>query len=307
MLFSKKALIVSIFIIILFAGCSEKETENEINGLEIHAINVGQGDCTLIIAPNGKSLLIDAGKNYQGNNQVVPYLRSQGIDSLQYIIATHYHADHIGGIDEVLEEIPVSRFVFDHGGGDDITTRSYADYIEAIGEKRMTINQGDGYLIALDDDVIFECVASNGNGLDGLSENDKSVCIVVRYGDFDYFIGGDLNGVNSSSSTDIESMIADDIGEVDGLKLNHHGSSSSSNRYFLETLEPQFAVIPCGSNSYGHPHTEVIARLTEMDIDYFQTEASDGELLENDILIITDGFDIFLEGSRSSREYVASK
>jgi len=273
-----KYLLLSFFVLFIFFSCSDSDNDNDNSkeNLEIHFINVGQGDCTLIIAPNGKTLLVDAGRANMGNSVVAPYLKSLGIDSLQYAIVTHYHSDHYGGMARVLSEdnVPISRYLYDRG--DDGYWYSYMD---VVGSRRRTLLAGDE--IDLDNDISIECVASGGNGFD-LSENDMSVAIVLHYGSFDFFVGGDLEST-------MENLIAEYVGTVEILQLNHHGSSTSSTYRFLSALDPICAIASCSPPEYGHPHSEVVSRLESLGIDIYKTNDDCGNPFHNNIVVQTNG------------------
>jgi beta-lactamase superfamily II metal-dependent hydrolase len=290
------------FFVLFYGGC-DKKTDNKDDDnpndtlalvLEIHVINIGQGDCTLVKTASGKTLLIDAGANGQGNRKVIPYLDSLGVDSLQYVIATHYHTDHIGGLDEVLNNVPVSREVLDRGGR--YSSTFVTDYIDAAGDKRRTITRGE--VFELDSLTSFRCVAVNGNGRSGVSENDLSVAIVVSCGNFDYFTGGDLSGYTTGDYTDMETALAPSVGVVEAFKVGHHGSYSSTNLFFMRTLMPKAAMITVGLNSFGHPHSETITTLNNERIDYYQTATGSGAVWDGDIVISYYGTDFFNVTSR---------
>ena len=234
--------------------------------LYIYCIDVGQGDATLIVSPSGQTVLVDAGDNGKGKSKVMPFLRGLGITSLDYIVATHYHADHIGGIDEVIDSLSLDSVgtVYDRGWS--YTTATYNSYVAAAGAERTPIE--DSQVIFLGSGVSLTCVALNGN--DSLdepftqpphNENDLSVALKLEYGKFDFFVAGDLSGSDLGDYTDIETGLAPEVGEVDVYQVNHHGSKYSSNQYFVDTLQPTVCIISVGSNSYGHPDSGVVARL----------------------------------------------
>jgi competence protein ComEC len=270
--------------------------------LKIHCLDVGQGDCTLIVSPTGGTFLFDAGENGKGNQVVIPYLQSRGIHALDYIGASHYHSDHIGGIDEVVSNLGIDSVrvaVLDRGWYYD--TPTYYDYAAAVASKRTTIT--DGQLIDLGGGVTIRCVAVNGNGLlsppfdDTYDENDLCVALLVSYRDFDFFVAGDLPGVSSSLYHNIESSVAAEIGAVEVYQVDHHGSSSSSNSDLVSTLLPQVSVISVGDgNPYGHPHQSTIDRLVAYGSYIYQTEGGSGgtippgcgEVVDGDIVIEVD-------------------
>ncbi len=249
--------------------------------LDIHILDVGQGDCTLIVSPSGGTLLFDAGWNGKGNGVVCPYLDSLGLSALDYVACSHYHADHIGGIDEVVNHLGIDSVriaALDRGWS--YTTATYEDYAAAVAPKRQTIT--DGQVIDLGGGVTVTCVGVNGNGQlsppydDQYDENDLCVALLVEYGEFDFFVAGDLSGVNSSYYHDIETSVAADVGDVDVYRVDHHGSASNSNVNLVSTLQPEVSIISVGNNSYGHPTQTVIDRLVTYSSYIYQTEPGSG-------------------------------
>jgi len=263
--------------------------------LTVYILNVGQGDSALVVSPNATTMLIDGGDNGKGTNVVLPYLKGLGVTHLDYIVASHYHEDHIGGIDEVIKGgISLTGLAYDRGGS--YSSQTYNDYVAAVGSKRNTIT--DGQIIDLGGGAQAKCVAVNGNGVPGASnENDLSVALVISYGSFDYFTAGDLSGETTSSYTDIETSVAPEVGDIEVYKVNHHGSTYSTNQYFINTIKPEVSVFTVGDNSYGHPTQEVIDRLAAADSYMYLTEAGSGgtvppgkgKVVNGHIVITTDG------------------
>jgi competence protein ComEC len=240
-------------------------------------IDVGQGDSTLIVGPS-KTLLFDAGVTGAGT-QIRSVLNSLGITSLDYFVAGHYHEDHIGAIDEVIYGgIPINLASYDRGGS--YSSQTYTAYVNAVGAKRATITLNQQ--IDLGGGCVLTCLAVNGTTNHGnvtpSDENARSIALVLRYGTFDYLIASDLTGGGSSTS-DVETKIATDVGDVDVLHCGHHGSVTSSNQTLINTIKPEQAVISCGDgNSYGHPTQTILDRLaaaTGMDT-IWQTESGAG-------------------------------
>lgn len=228
------------------------------NQLEIHIINVGQGDSFLVISPTGKKLLIDAGDTGKGSNSVLPYLKSKGISTLDYIVASHFHADHLGGLDEVINGLGGSSKIlvaaYDRGGS--YNSKAFDEYISAVGAKRQIILPGQH--IDLGGNVIVKCLASagyteKGRVYYGSDENALSVVLHLKYNHFDMYFGGDSNSY-------VEPHISENAQDVDVYKVSHHGSSTSSTYSLLTKLKPEVSVITVGNgNPYDHPHSETIS------------------------------------------------
>ena len=273
--------------------------------LIIHHIDVGQGDCTLI-QTRCKTILVDAGNSGKGTSVVIPYLKSLRVSRINYVIASHYHADHIGGLDEVLDAFDVDT-VFDRGTVHPVPrSKIYASYVRAIRRTpRVMAQPGTKYLIGKR--LVLRFVAADGNcegdhpaGIDpaterSIDENSLSIAFTVTYSEasdssvpdpalcsmrhversetpqgeapclvFTYFTGGDLTGYDDRDAIDIETSVASLVEHVDAMKVNHHGSRSSTNQTFISTLSPACVFISLGrNNSYGHPAPEVISRLEQ--------------------------------------------
>jgi beta-lactamase superfamily II metal-dependent hydrolase len=259
--------------------------------LEIHYINVQQGQSTLIIGPDGTTILFDGGNQYKGTNEVVPYLQSQGIyttQALDYIITSHRHTDHYWGLTEVINYGYDALNVYDNGS--DYYNSIWQDFVNAAtnnttagGVTAITLGQ----VINLGNGATATCVAANGyvygvgaipNGQD--HENDRSVCLLIQYGDFDYLVTGDLGGGaddmtctgRSTSQHNIESPLAKAIMPAGanpllsayGLEVahvGHHGSESSTNSDYMNILTPAVGCISVGDgqgSNWYHPRIDVV-------------------------------------------------
>ena len=285
--------------------------------LEIHHIDVGQGDSTLIVGANGKTILIDAGDRYKGVNEVIPYLEELGVKRLDFVIASHMDADHIGGLDEVLESDYIRKVkkVLDNGSSSPTDSDEFKDYLKAVQQRvgaRTTIKPGRKF--KLGDGASATCIYSNGKSIRGgkiqvTDENDKSVCLLIDYDFFSYFIGGDIGG-GGTGHEDVESFVAPKVGDVDVLRVNHHGSSSSSNAFFLDTLSPEAAIISVGENpkTWSHPTEDVLDRLYGRNIDVMQTGAGHnpgGKVMGDVVVIVKRGKKYWIDGSvRTKDKYI---
>ncbi|MBD3168363.1 MAG: MBL fold metallo-hydrolase [candidate division Zixibacteria bacterium] len=266
-------------------------------GLKIHCINVGQGDATLIESPSGKRMLVDNGP-YYNVNELTSYLNGLGVNHIDWMVITHYHADHIGGTNTLFQQGYDIDAVYDRGS--EYCGTTYDVYYEpVVYGLRNTAEDGD--VFDFGDGVTARVVSVNGNGIlypefidhecdsnRPNNENDFSVAMVINYGEFDFFVGGDLSGRNTSTYTDIETTVANEVGDLEVYRVNHHGSYASSNQFFLTVTDPEVSVISCGDNNYGHPHEETLDRLRATSVIY-QTADENGVPVDNDIVIISDG------------------
>ncbi len=293
--------------------------------LKITVLNVGQGDATLIQTPKGKTLLIDGGKDGKGREVILPYLKSQNIRVLDAIVATHYDADHIGGIDEVIagedgllgssdDFVPLLG-AYDRGGTPFGEAPLYPQYLHAIENHRTPLNANQE--IPLDSSLKIRCLSVNGvlgNGtaidltVPGLSgiENSTSIGLLIEYKKFQYFTAGDLTGGGSPGgyqTLDIETPLAEQVGPVDLVHVNHHGSSSSSHENYVNILQPKVALFNVGDgNDYQHPSQEVLQRWNQVGADLWLTEKGSGGFMAGEhvangpIEIETDGEKMMING-----------
>ena len=217
--------------------------------LRVSFIDVGQGDSEFIELPNGETLLIDAGTNETGAD-VVNYIESLGYSSIDYVVGTHPHEDHIGGLDDVIRTFDVESVYMPKVTAD---TKTFEDVLDAVDEKGLTINTAKAGVTLVDGDGLsVKMLAPVLDEYD--NTNDYSAVIKVVYGDTSFLFTGDAEQY-------AEDLITGDV-DSDVLKVGHHGSSTSTGEAFLERVSPSYAVISCGlGNSYGHPHTETIEKL----------------------------------------------
>lgn len=311
--------------------------------LEIHHINVGQGDATLVVSPSGKSMLLDAGESYWNSSadaQVIgPYIEAViGKRALDYVLISHFHLDHIGyvgkgGLWHLVEQqnFTVGKMIHrdytNYLGTTSGTFNHWKTYLEGAGHSKLNpeiaiegtnqINIGGG--------VVVNILVTDGNGamIQGdfsgntipPSENDYSIGVNISYGDFDEWIGGDLSGEFASSIFnytyhDIELSAAKEIGDVDVYRVNHHGSDHSSNSTFVNQLDPEVSIISVGdANPYGHPRQAVMDRVLATS-DVYLTERGDtstdiGNAIVSGHIVIktTDGTHYTVNGT----SYVATE
>jgi len=257
--------------------------------LHFRFIDVGQGDATLMITPNGKQILIDAGTSEMGLERVLPLIS----DNLELIIATHYDADHIGGISEILKEIIPRQGILDRGMIEGIDTADLSNYFILAAPYRWSVSPKDEISI---DDVTITIIGQNGEFSDGTmmnidpdNENAHGISLLITYQGIRYLTSGDLPGPNFENEYepfDLESIVADIAGDVDILHVSHHGSHQSTNRAFLEKTQPEYAIISVGENSYGHPSEVVLENLTTTGADIHITDGDVCASVGDDIKIV---------------------
>jgi beta-lactamase superfamily II metal-dependent hydrolase len=218
---------------------------------------------------------------------------------LKWIANTHYDADHLGDIVSVATSPGVSVGTFYDRGGDrnvkdTATYRTYYDHTTGQGN-RSPLDIGDSFTLCTGRDQVTFSVVSAGTdgtaaeGIDVTEENDRGLCFHVEYHDFDLATCGDINGTEAGSRSDVETAVAPSIGDVEVAKVNHHGSSFSSNTTYVSTLSAEVSIISVGKNSFGHPSATVVARWDALG-DVFQTQSpTDNALVDGDIVITTSG------------------
>lgn len=237
----------------------------------VHFINVGQGDSILIQAP-GKIVLIDGGSKSQGST-VVNYLKKLGITTIDYVIATHPHEDHIGGLIDVLKNFTV-REVIDTGVPH--TTKTFEEYLTLIDQKDINFTEGRAgqkYDLGGGSELrILHPTSPSANNL-----NNASVVTRLTFGSTSFLFAGDAE---SASETEILSRGGTLASTV--LKVGHHGSSTSTTQNFLNAIKPAMAVIMVGSNSYGHPTDQTLKRLHEAKIQIFRTDKNGTIVMTSD-------------------------
>jgi beta-lactamase superfamily II metal-dependent hydrolase len=261
--------------------------------LRIYALDVGQGDSFLAISPEGKSVLIDAGPPQAGDD-VVAALRKRKIRSLDLIVATHPHADHIGGMRAVIEKIAVKNFL---DSGQIFASDEYERLMRAIGERRIKLIEAKkGMRFDLDSGVGIEVLNPQGGGQwitrvrpGGSVENANSVALRLSYGDFSMLFTGDAEFETESSMMKSSLPLGAQV-----LKVGHHGSRHATSGKFLDAVKPEAAIISCGDdNKYGHPAQPTLDRLRKAGVKVYRTD------LSGEIAIITDGNRFEIQAART--------
>ena len=247
------------------------ENQSKSNQMEVHFIDVGQGDCTLITC-DGQSLLIDTADESKGT-AIQSYLRKQNIEKLDYLILTHPDSDHIGGAPVIITKFGIENIFMSNYEKDNLT---YEKLIQAMDYKRFKFSTpaaGSQFQLGAATITILAPCKSYDN------PNDASVALMVQNGDNKFLFTGDAT---NEAETDILESHADISADV--YKVGHHGSKTSTSADFFHAVHPQYAVISCGEgNSYGHPHAQTLNTLLTSGVEVYRTD-EDGT-----IVAVSDG------------------
>ncbi len=271
-----RLLIRLLIVVALVAGPLSLFGQSANGKLQLHFMDVGQGDGALLISPLGETVLFDDGVRNECDKPL-SYLQQVGITRVDYHVTSHYHDDHIGCAKDVLDEFPLNKLAFDRGGS--YNSATFRKYVTKVGAKRRTATAGQ--MLTLDsgspNPVAIEFVALNGASVSTINENDLSLVAVVRFGAFDAEIAGDLSGFRDLDYEDIETPVAPQVGQVEVYKVHHHGSRYSSNAAWLSTVKPRIGIISAGENSkHGHPTAEAAERLHQANVRLYWTTNGGG-------------------------------
>ncbi|WP_243524151.1 ComEC/Rec2 family competence protein [Bacillus pseudomycoides] len=235
--------------------------------MKVSFFKVGQGDATLIILPNGQTMLIDGGP-YEAGEVIIQKLVEKGINHLDVVVGTHPDMDHIGGLIPIIEQMPVS-LVLDSGKTySSFTYHTYRNDVKKRGIPFVRVKQGQ--YIPLDPQVSIQ-VLNNGKSKD--ENNESSIILKVRYNKADFLLMGDAD-----IQTEKKIIKQYDV-HADVLKVGHHGSYTSTSEELLEKANPQFAILSYDKkNPYGHPHQSVVKRLKRHGVMTYTTDKQTVEI-----------------------------
>lgn len=254
--------------------------------LEIAFIDVGQGDSTLIKSPDGKYMLIDAGE-FRNVSAVTDALGASGLSKLDYVIATHPHSDHVGGLSEVLRRYPAG-IAYDIGRVH--PTPSYEYYLDAVKDSKAKftlIRAGSAFKLGTSVSITY--LWPDKDMPQDL--NNASAVLLLRYGDFEALFMADC-GMDTESAL----MKVGKITPVELLKVGHHGSRHSSSADFLRVSSPEIGIIFAGKgNDYGYPQQDTLKRLRDAGVQVMRTD------LSGSITVSSDGKSWWASGANGQK------
>ncbi|SMC93586.1 DNA internalization-related competence protein ComEC/Rec2 [Sporomusa malonica] len=248
--------------------------------LTVHFIDVGQGDATLVITPRGKGVLVDTGGSFGSSNfdigerVVAPYLKHYGVTAVDYLILTHGHQDHAGGAAGVAGDIRINKVM--------LAREEHSPAVQALLRTKPAIAvipayTGQSFQL---DGVVFrleQAVGDSETSRRGANGNEVSSVIRVSYGQHSFLITGDLEAQGEAM------LLAKGVPPCTVLKVGHHGAKTSTTVPFLQTISPKFAVISVGyGNRFGHPHSDTIKRLAEMNTLVYRTDKQGAIVFKSD-------------------------
>lgn len=257
-------------------------SKDQTKDLKVHFLDVGQADSIFIELPTGQTMLIDAGNNEDGS-LVCGYIEDKGYSKIDYLIGTHPHEDHIGGLDDVIRAYDIGSIYMPKK---EHTSKTFEDVLTAIKSRGLKVSTAkSGVTIFNSDNLSSSIVAPANSGYDEL--NDYSAIVLLKYGDTSFLFAGDAEKIS-------ETEVTEDI-KADVLKVGHHGSSSSTSPTFLKKVSPKYAVISVGKdNSYGHPDSTILTRLKTYGAEVYRTDEC------GTVIFTSNGKDISVKKSIST-------
>lgn len=267
------ALIVSLLLIIVcvsvYSFSDDKSADvmlspSDDNTMAVCFIDVGQGDCEFIQFPNGECMLIDSGEK-ENSEKVIETVRAFGYGKIDYVVATHPHTDHIGGLAEVIDAFDIGEVYMPKVSA---STKTFENLLITIQNKNLQIHTAKAGVTVIDDGMLeVKFLSPVKSSYDDL--NNYSAVLKVTYGEDSYLFTGD-----AESQVENE-LLENAYFELDSdiLKVAHHGSRTSSTEEFLFAVSPDYAVVEVGKgNSYNHPHTETIEKLESIGAEILRTD-----------------------------------
>ncbi len=294
--------------VVVLAGCAGALSDPESTGatpdsgadieptngsLEVHYINVGQSVSTLVIEPDGETMLVDTGHYDDDGEHVLEYLRRHDVERIDHLVTSHNDADHIGGnaaiIDYYETEADGIGAVYDPGIA--ANTLTYDEYLDAVEEHDVTLYETrEGDTISFGEATV-DVLGPPEPYLENEDRNENSIVLKLTHGETSFMLSGD-------AESDQEAYLVDAYGDElrsTVLKAGHHGSSSSSSGAFIDAVDPQVAVVSSAHDSqYGHPHDEVLRRFADRSVPTYWTAT------HGDIVFVSDGTNVSVRTQRDA-------
>ncbi|MCM1506512.1 MAG: MBL fold metallo-hydrolase [Ruminococcus flavefaciens] len=266
------------FLVWNISGCDLLSGSNE--ELTVHYIDVGQGD-SIYITSGGEGMLIDCGESGD-TDRVISYLDNMGVSKIDYVVGTHPHSDHMGGMSKIVEHYEIGEMIIPHiDDSDTPTTKYFERFLKACADKNLSLTEAElGRKITIGD-AELKIIAPNSD--DYSNVNNYSVSFIMHHGDNSFIFTGDAEKLAEK-----EMIESGNLEDIDVYKTGHHGSDTSSSEDFLNVIKPDYAVISCGEgNSYGHPCDITIENLSKFTDKIYRTDlvgtvvfTSDGKKLD---------------------------
>lgn len=277
---SKKIICVILCIITLLSFCScaefmpedvikptQSTVEPSADALNVHFIDVGQGD-SILLESNDSFVLIDASEKEYATT-VCDYIKSLGTDTIDYVIATHPHSDHCGGLTQVIYEFNCKNFITVET---DQQTKTWTDVLMAVDDTNANYIDAEVSATYSFGDSYFEIMGPYSSTYEDY--NNYSVVVKAVCGNTSFLFTGDAETLVEKEMLSKGADLKADV-----LKVAHHGSNTSSSNDFLDAVDPKYAVISCGKNNdYGHPHKEILERFNSRKIKVYRTD-KDGTIV----------------------------
>lgn len=239
--------------------------------LQAHFIDVGQADAALIVC-DGETMLIDGG-NKDDSSLLYTYLKQNGITHLNYVIGTHAHEDHIGGIAGALHYAAADTVLCPVTDYDSEAFRDFAKTVQGQGASIRVPKTGDRFSVGAAAVTILHCDPQN------TEPNNTGIVLRIDHGDVSFLFTGDAEREAEETMLNSGQPVQSTV-----LKVGHHGSDTSTSYRFLYEVQPKYAVLSVGEdNSYGHPHEAVMSRLQDAEVMVYRTDR------HGDILCTSDG------------------
>lgn len=262
------SLLICIILVISLCSCDYIPVENfgdfeapSDTALTVHYIDVGQGD-SILLESNDSYVLIDAGES-EKSAIVCNYIKALGTDTLDYVIATHPHSDHVGGLSDVIYNFECKNFITKES---DQQTKTWMNVLNAVDKTNTHYIDAEVSSTYTFGEASFEILGPQSDSYD--SYNNYSVIVKATCGDTSFLFTGDAEVLSEKEMLKNKTDLSADV-----LKVGHHGSTTSSSNDFLDAVNPTYAVISCGKNNeYGHPHKEILKALSKRDIVTYRTD-----------------------------------